>query len=91
MSKTKKLVHSAGIEHRGKLVKTLISASRTNLLYELNNWLFDYLHKTGRTIEHLPPLDDWDHSIEKESYWSILFPTDEWFIWIQTDDVEFSK
>lgn len=85
-----KTVHLGGIVKDDQLIKTFAAPSRTELISELNDWLFDYCYANSKDIQLLPPLDDWHQSEEDATFWSIShFTKDQWTIWIRHELMEF--
>ena len=84
-----KIIHLGGLDFEGRTVYTSVKPSRTDIIKDLNNWLFDYYHSRKEDVLFLPELDDWTHSEEDDSMWYIHFPTDSHFIWIRHEPVEF--
>ena len=84
-----KTVHLGGIEKDNQRIKTFAAPSRLELIKELNSWFFDYCYGRGIKIEQLPPLDDWIHSNEDSTYWSVDFPDTNWVVWIRYEPMEF--
>ena len=87
--KVTKAVHAGGIEHNEHSVRVFVADNRHTLINEMNNWLFDHLFRSGKQLKQLPPLDDWEQSKDDETYWSIKFPTSEWFIWVRCELIDF--
>jgi hypothetical protein len=84
-----KTVHHGGIKNGDKIIQVFTAPSRHELIKELNSWFFDYFYANRETIVELPPLDDWTHSTEDYSYWSVSFPEDIWTVWIRHEPLEF--
>ena len=82
-------VHIGGIDLGRDRLFDVVKTKRSDVLYELNNWLFDYRYANQLPIIQLPALDDWTHSHEDGSYWSIAFPDSEWNIWMRSELLEF--
>lgn len=64
-------VHVGCIVNSERLPETIIRSSRSELLYEINNWLFDYYRKSKSPVIQLPPLDDWSRSKEHSDTWVV--------------------
>lgn len=82
-----KPVHVGGIDCERERLFDVLRGSRHELIYELNNWLFDYFYSRNLCIKQLPPMDDWTHSIEDETFWSI--DLDNWKIWTKSLNIEY--
>lgn len=82
-------VHVGGIDLTNERVYIAVKGTRQELMYELNCWLFDYFYAHGMEIKQLPPLDDWHHSIEDQTFYSTNFPDPIWNIWIRAEPIEF--
>lgn len=83
-------VHIGRITHHGKMVAHAAKPSRHALLFELNNWFFDYFYANGLPIQTLPPLDDWTHSAEHNDVWTVQFPSPEWSVSVETEPMIFT-
>lgn len=86
---TVKTVHHGVIIRSDRIIKTISRSSRQELIYELNSWFFDYFYTNRLDILQLPPLDDWERSVEDDSCWFIKFPFDEWMVEIKHELMEF--
>lgn len=86
-----KTVHVGSIQLGSETLCTLVSSDRQKLIYALNDWLFDYQYANRMEIKQLPPLDDWKHSTEDNTYWSVEFPNPEWAIAVRAEPIEFDK
>ena len=84
-----KFTYSGGIVHGRETVHWAVKGSHSDLIMELNGWLFDYMYVNQLEHKKLPPLDDWTQSHDDTSYWSIQFPLAEWTVWTRQDIVEF--
>jgi hypothetical protein len=84
-----KIVHLGGIDLGRERCVTVIKGKRAEVLYELNNWLFDFFYAHCQPIKQLPHLDDWTHSDEDDSHWSVAFPDIEWQVWLKSELIEF--
>lgn len=84
-----KTVHIGTISHHDKSECTVLRASRHEVLNELNNWFFDYLHANKLPIDQLPPLDDWDRSEEDTSMWYTEFPEEGWLVTMRSEFITF--
>ena len=84
-----KNIHHGGIRKDGNIVKTFAAPNRQKLVYEINNWFFDFFYAGDIDIQQLPPLDDWTHSSEDVSCWSVKFPDATWEVWIRHEIMEF--
>jgi hypothetical protein len=78
-------VHIGCINHDNKTLKIINREKRHELIYDLNNWFFDYFYANQQVIRSLPPLDDWTRSHENPSMWSIEFPFPDWVVQIWTE------
>lgn len=87
-----KIVYLGGIEHNGNLVKTFVSGlTKHDLLYNMDTWFLDYFIRTEADLRKLPPLDDWNHSEDDETYWTINFPNENWKLWIRSEKTTFKN
>lgn len=86
---TTKVVHAGGIIGAGGTTITFVAPSRTELVADINVWLYNHFKELGETVLPLPPLDDWNHSHEDDTNWSIKFPGEEWVVWIRYESVAF--
>jgi hypothetical protein len=86
---TLKTVHVGGITHTDGTTVTFTSSSRPKLVTEIDNWFTEYFKGLNETILPLPPLDDWDHSHEDNTYWSIKFPITGWTVWTRNEILTF--
>lgn len=84
-----KQIHVGTILCAKRLEYMSIRASKHDVLKELNDWMFDYLHVNKYPIKQLPPLDDWIRSDEDMSLWSIEFPHAPWLITIRHENIVF--
>lgn len=84
-----KTVHMGGVDRQESNLVTFVRGKQHKILYELNNWWFDYFYAHGERVRQLPPLDDWCRSADDPSYWYIIFPADGWSVWIRSEPVEF--
>jgi hypothetical protein len=75
MSSAKEVIVGSIDDYNGTRLFTTVKLKRHKVIYELNNWFFDYFRETKVPIEQLPPLDDW---VKKNNNWYILF-TDQCF------------
>lgn len=82
-------LHIGGVDNGRERLFTAYKGSRSEVLYDLNNWLFDFFYIHKLTIEQLPPLDDWTHSTEDESYWAVAFQADMFQVWVRTELIEY--
>lgn len=82
-------VHMGVISHNGTALKTCAKPNRHELLFELNNWFFDYFYANQLPIRSIPPLDDWTRSTEHMNIWTVHFPTPEWTIQIESEPMVF--
>lgn len=79
-------VHIGSIDKQNERLCTVVKGSRHDVIYALNQWLFDYFRDLALPIKQLPPLDDWSRDGNK---WYIRFPYDDWIVVIDSDIVEF--
>ena len=84
-----KVVHAGGIIGADGTTITFVAPSRTELVVDLNLWLYDHFKELGEAVLPLPPLDDWNHSRDDDTNWSIQFPDEEWVVWIRYETVDF--
>lgn len=84
-----KTVHIGSIQLGVETLYTVVKPDRQKCIYCLNDWLFDYQYVNQLEIHQLPPLDDWIHSLEDVSCWSIQFPNQEWQITVRAEPIEF--
>jgi hypothetical protein len=82
-------LHVGGIDTGRERLYTSFKGTRAEILYDLNNWLFDYLYAHQLPIVQLPPLDDWIHSTEDVSFWSFNFPTGDLSVWLRSELIDF--
>jgi len=80
--------HLGGITLYKESVCIAMKSSKNQLFKELNNWFFDYMYANGLPIIQLPPLDDWHQSQEDISYYHLVFPDIEWYVWIRSELLE---
>jgi hypothetical protein len=71
-------VHIGNIELDGKTEFLITKGSRKEVLYELNNWIFDYFKLNNQKILQLPPLDDWVWMNVKQNH--LIYKFDEDFV-----------
>lgn len=83
-------VHMGKIMHGTRTLTTILKPTRHELLYELNNWFFDYLYANQLNISSLPPLDDWTRSQENLQQWHIVWPDVEWSVIIESELLAFT-
>lgn len=83
-----KPVHIGGIDLGRERLFDVVKGSRHDVVYELNNWLFDYFHARNLQIKQLPPLDDWQHSEEDTTFWAVTFEEEGWKIWTKSTLIE---
>ena len=86
-----KYVHIGTITVEKDTVSIVVRASRHLVMYELNNWVFDFSY-TNNLPQYLtlPPLDDWTHSTEDASYWHFELPDHAIRVTVRTELLEFS-
>lgn len=82
-------IHHGIIKRSDTIITTFTASSRQKLVYELNTWFFDFFYASNFDIQQLPPLDDWTHSSENMSCWSIEFPDTSWEVSIRHEIMEF--
>lgn len=78
--KPARAIHTGCIVHNSVTLCIINKESRKELLYELNNWFFDYFYANQHNIRSLPPLDDWIRSAENPRLWTVQFPNQEWSV-----------
>jgi hypothetical protein len=86
-----KTVHVGAIQLGHETMCTIVRSDRQKLIYALNDWMFDYQYANRMEIKQLPPLDDWCHSTEDVTYWSVAFPNPEWSVTVRAEPIEFDK
>lgn len=84
-----KTLHSGGIVLGKETLFNVNRGSRTEVIKELNDWLFDYCFSHNIKPSTLPPLDDWHHSEEDVTYYYVAFPDAEWQVWMKAELIEF--
>ena len=84
-----KTVHLGGVNLGKENLLTTFASTRHKVLYELNNFLFDYNHAHDFPIIQIPPLDDWKRSEEDHTCWFVNLPDAEWRIWVRSEIIEF--
>jgi len=87
-----KLVHIGGITHNNEVFCTVVAPNRNKMIYELNNYMFDYQYVHNKPIsvlKQLPSLDDWTHSKEDNDYWYIDYLEEKLHIWMKTELIDF--
>jgi hypothetical protein len=85
-----KTIHIGGISNLDNyIIYVTIKSTRHDVVYQLNNWLFDYLYPRDMKILQLPPMDDWVRSPEDETYWSCNLPDMDWTIWTRSESLSF--
>jgi hypothetical protein len=84
-----KTVHIGGINLGKENMATVFQAKRQKLIYELNDWIFEYQYAHQYPIQQLPPLDDWMRSQEDATCWYVHFPDPEWTVWVRSSIIEF--
>jgi hypothetical protein len=85
-----KLVYYGGIYIENELMFTTVGGKQSEVIKELNSWLFDYQYNIlDGDIEELPPLDDWTRGKEDHNYWNIYFPTRHELVWITNHFIDF--
>lgn len=84
-----KTVHVGGIVDASGTSETFVAPSRSRLIHNMNEWFMDYFWQHQQDIKMLPPLDDWSHSKNDDTFWSVKFPNDGWSVWMRTEIVQF--
>lgn len=84
-----KLLHIGGVDLGKERLCTVFKTTQPQVIHELNNWFFDYLYANQKPIRQLPPLDDWTHSTEDVTFWSVGFPEHDWCVWVKSDILEY--
>jgi hypothetical protein len=82
-------VYVGGIIHADGTTITFMAPTRPQLVSDIDIWFYEYFKGLNQTVLPLPPLDDWDHSQEDDTYWSIHFPTDDWVVWTRHELMNF--
>ena len=84
-----KTVNVGGILNADGTTVTFVSPTRNELITELNIWFHEYFRGLNQSVEPLPPLDDWEHSHEDDTHWSVKFPDEEWLVWTRYEPISF--
>lgn len=84
-----RIVHIGILQHNSVIIKVFTQASLVKLIYEINTWFFEHYKLTDLTVYQLPPLDDWEHSVENDSYYEVFDPSKSWKVSIQEVEVQF--
>jgi len=63
--------------------------TRHSCLSDLNDWIFDYCRANAKILIQLPPMDDWQRSLEDASVWSFFIEYLEIMVILQSESIEF--
>ena len=86
---TLKTMYIGGISHEDGTGAILVASTFSDFIFDVDGWFFEYFHASNKEAVAIPPLDDWQHSQEDNTYWSIAFPSDEWTVWVRREDIGF--
>lgn len=84
-----KTVYLGGCFNEFDIVETFVGSSRKDVVDQLNNYFFDWLHDHSLPQQQLAVLDDWTGSKADHTFYHCNFPTHQWTVWTRCEYVSF--